>query len=366
MRVAFVYDAVYQWIKGGVEKRIYEIGRRLSRRHEVHWFGLKWWSGGERDLDGILLHGVGDGRPLYVKGKRSISEAIYFGLKLFPGFKHAIDFIDVQAFPYFSCFSSKIRSMTMKASMIVTWHEFWDSYWFEYLGPKGIAGWVVERAVSKLTDKHIAVSNMTRRRLEGIGVNAEVIPNGIDFERIEEVGRSSEESDAVFAGRLVKEKNVDLIVKAVRILRESIPDVRCMIIGDGPEKQALMRLSQSLGVGGNIVFEGFLQDHDEVISRIKSSKVFILPSTREGFGIVVLEANACGIPVVTVRHERNSARSLVKDGVNGFICPLSAERIAEKTLEAMRRNMRQECVENASKYDWHNIVNLYENFLRRA
>ncbi|MEM3648780.1 MAG: glycosyltransferase family 1 protein, partial [Thermoproteota archaeon] len=40
MRIAFVYDAVYPWVKGGVERRIYELGRRLSRRHEVHWFSL--------------------------------------------------------------------------------------------------------------------------------------------------------------------------------------------------------------------------------------------------------------------------------------------------------------------------------------
>lgn len=365
MRIAFVYDAVYPWVKGGVEKRIYEIGKRLSHKHEVHWFGLKWWSDEKRYLDGILLHGVGYGRQLYVNGKRSISEAVYFGLKLLPGFKHVVDFIDVQAFPYFSCFSSKIRSMEMGASMVVTWHELWDSYWFEYLGLKGIAGWVIERAVSKLTDRHIAVSNTTKRDLKRIGVSAEVIPNGIDFRRIQEIGRSSEESDIVFAGRLVKEKNVDLIVKAVRVLKESVPDIRCTIIGDGPEKRALIRLSQSLGVGGNIVFKGFLEDHDEVISLIKSSKVFILSSTREGFGIVVLEANACGIPVVTVKHERNAACSLIKDGVNGFICPLSAKAIAEKALEAMQKNMRQECIKNASEYDWRNIVNLYEDFLRK-
>ncbi len=365
MRIAFVYDAVYPWIKGGVERRIYEIGRRLSRRHEVHWFGLEWWGGGERDIDGIRLHGVGGGRPLYVNGKRSISEALYFGLKLLSGFKHDVDFIDVQAFPYFSCFTSKARSMMAGARMAVTWHELWGSYWFEYLGIKGLAGWAVERAVPKLTSMHIAVSSVTRRRLEAVGVQAEVIPNGIDFEHIARVNRSCEESDLVFAGRLVKEKNVDLIIRAVRILRKSVPDVKCVIIGDGPEKQALVRLSDRLGVGGNIVFKGFLDNHDDVIACMKSSKVFVLPSTREGFGIVVLEANACGIPVVTVRHERNAACSLVEEGLNGFTCAVSPEKIAEKTLEAMCRNMRQECFNNASKYDWSKIVSLYENLLER-
>ena len=43
MRIAFIYDAVYPWIKGGAEKRIYEIGRRLAKKHEVHWYGIGWW-----------------------------------------------------------------------------------------------------------------------------------------------------------------------------------------------------------------------------------------------------------------------------------------------------------------------------------
>ncbi|MCX8183389.1 MAG: glycosyltransferase family 4 protein [Crenarchaeota archaeon] len=366
MRIAFVYDAVYPWIKGGVERRIYELGKRLSRRHEVHWFSLKWWDGGEKSLNGILLHGVGVGRPLYVNGKRSISEALYFGLKLLSSFRYDVDFIDVQAFPYFSCFSSKFHSMTAGACMAVTWHELWGTYWFEYLGPKGLAGWAVERAVLKLTNMHIAVSSVTKRSLEMIGVNAEVIPNGIDFKHIARVQRGGEESDIVFTGRLVKEKNVDLIIRAVRILKDSVPDIRCVIIGDGPEKQALVSLSEQLGVRGNIVFKGFLEDYDEVIACMKSSKVFVLPSTREGFGIVVLEANACGLPVVTVRHERNAACSLVEEGLNGFTCPVSPEKIAEKTMEAMERNMRQECVHNASKYDWNSIVSLYEGFLKKG
>lgn len=184
MKIAFVYDAVYPWIKGGVERRIYEIGRRLSRRHEVYWLGLKWWSGKDMELDGIILREVGEGKALYVDGKRSIWEAIYFGLKTLFGFKENFDFIDVQAFPYFSCFSSKINSIAKKSVLAITWHELWGDYWFEYLGKKGFFGWAVERAVCKLTKRHIAVSRTTQRSLEKIGVNAEIIPNGIDFERI--------------------------------------------------------------------------------------------------------------------------------------------------------------------------------------
>ncbi len=82
MRIAYIYDAVYPWIKGGAEKRIYEISKRLvDRGHEVHWFGIGWWSeDGSKtiDHDGIILHGVCRPMQLYVNGRRSIKEAIYF------------------------------------------------------------------------------------------------------------------------------------------------------------------------------------------------------------------------------------------------------------------------------------------------
>lgn len=366
MRIAFVYDAVYPWVKGGVERRIYEIGRRLSRNHEVYWLGLKWWSGKDMELDGIILRGVGEKKTLYVDGKRSIWEAIYFGLKTLSGFKDSFDFIDVQAFPYFSCFSSKINSIVKKSVLAITWHEFWCDYWFEYLGAKGFVGWAVERAVCKLTNRHIAVSRTTQRSLEKIGVDAEVIPNGIDFERIRSIDKSKEESDVIFAGRLIREKNVDLLIRAVKLLKDHFPDIKCVIIGDGPEKEALKKLSADLGLNSNIVFKGFLENHEEVISYMKSSKVFVLPSTREGFGIVVLEANACGLPVVTVKHFRNASCDLITDNLNGFLCLPSEEAIMESILMAMEKDMRNGCFENAMNYDWNKIVSLYKHFLGKA
>jgi len=97
---------------------------------------------------------------------------------------------------------------------------------------------------------------------------------------------------------------------------------------------------------------------------MKSSKVFVLPSTREGFGIVALEANACGLPVVTVNHGRNAACDFINNGENGFICELSAEYIAEKILIGleMGKIMRRKCIESAMRYDWDIILGIAESF----
>ena len=168
MKIAFVYDAVYPWVKGGAEKRIYELGKRLVEQgNEVHVFGVKWWKG--RDImerEGVVLHGVCGPMELYVNGKRSISEALIFSIKLLPHLLgEKFDIIDVSAFPYFPCFTAKFVSGFRKTPVVITWHEVWDNYWYEYMGWCGSLGKIVERFISKLTDNTIAVSGMTKKNL---------------------------------------------------------------------------------------------------------------------------------------------------------------------------------------------------------
>ena len=113
-----------------------------------------------------------------------------------------------------------------------------------------------------------------------------------------------------------------------------------------------------LNLSKNVRFLNFLE-YNTLISLMKSSKVFVLPSTREGFGIIALEANACGLPVVTVRHRRNAVTELVKKGC-GLLCELNAKDLAEKITIAIekRKRIKRMCIERARQYDWNRIVKL--------
>ena len=82
-RIIFVYDAIFPYVKGGAERRYYEIGRRLAAKgHDVHLYGMKYWDGPNvMESDGLTLHGICNARPLYTKsGRRRIGQAIIFGL----------------------------------------------------------------------------------------------------------------------------------------------------------------------------------------------------------------------------------------------------------------------------------------------
>ena len=375
MKIAFVYDAVYPWVRGGAEKRIYEIGRRLAALgHEVHVFGIKWWKGADIiEKEGMILHGVSTPVDLYVNGRRSISEAIIFSLKLLPHLiREKFDVIDVCAFPYFSCFSARVVSSLRRTPMMITWHEVWADYWFEYLGSYGIFGKLIELTAARLTAKSIAVSDFTGKRLGLLGVsskNIRIVPNGIDLDEIARIAASNDKCDIIFAGRLIREKNVDLLLDAVDLLRKKLPDLKCLIIGDGPERERLFTIAEKNSLLDNVRFSGFME-YDEVIARIKSAKAFVLPSSREGFAMVVIEAFACGVPVVTVRGRQNAASELINDS-RGKVVNRDARELSEAISALItegegRENLARSAIGFSKDFDWDKIVlrlvNIYEEW----
>ena len=112
-----------------------------------------------------------------------------------------------------------------KKPFVITWHEVWGDYWYEYLGWKGAFGKITERLVAGLTPNIIAVSGTTAKKLGCLGVfdDVRIIPNGIDPVHIQSVPPSLISSDIIFVGRLIKEKHVDVLVRAFATLLPEFP-----------------------------------------------------------------------------------------------------------------------------------------------
>src|SRR3989344_7709883 len=128
MRIALVYDAIYPYVKGGAEKRLYDLGRELVKRgHEVHLYGMKFWKGSDTIIiDGLTLHGLCPAIPLYTKsGRRSIWEAFYFGWHCIKLIGEDFEVLDCQSFPYFSLISCKLVCLIKRKPLIATWIEGW-------------------------------------------------------------------------------------------------------------------------------------------------------------------------------------------------------------------------------------------------
>ncbi|WP_159900234.1 glycosyltransferase family 4 protein [Salinirussus salinus] len=340
MKVAYLYDAVHPWEKGGAQKRVWELARRLADDHDVHLYGMHYWDGpAVMTKEGVTLHGVCEPRELYVDGRRSIPQALTFAASLVPPLlREDFDIIDCQEFPYFPCFVGKGHELLRDSTLVVTWYEVWDDYWHDYLGWKGVFGQAVERATVRLADTVVPISEYIASDLRAIGRThgLEVVENGVDFDGLQDIPAADADWDLVYVGRLSEHKNVDLLLDAAAIASGRMDrELSCCIVGDGPERDRLEAHAKDVGVADQVDFLGFVEADDDVIGNIKAGSVFVLPSTREGFPNTILEANACGVPSIVVDHEENGSTAVVEDGVTGFITSVSAEAIADRVVDLL-------------------------------
>lgn len=373
MRIAYVYDSAYPFSKGGGERRIYEVARRLSSRgHEVSILGMKYWEGPPLlHRDGLCYRAISPRMNSYhASGRRSISQALRFGASAWRMLAHdRYDVIDCGQWPYFHFFPAKACSLLRRTAFIVTWYEVWKEHWLEYLGKLGLIGMMAEWAFSRFPDRIVAISERTQSELLDLGVRQErisMIPEGVDSRHIQSVPAGQLRTDIAYCGRLKNHKNVHVLIEAMAILSRLRPDISAVIIGEGPESEALRDLAARLGVACNITFTGALDDFDQVIGWLKSSKIFVHPSTREGSSsMTVFEANACGLPVIAMNCHHGIDPRFIREGYNGYLVELSAERIAQTIQELLNSPDRLKANaaasrEFAARHNWDSVATQYE------
>lgn len=362
-KIAIVYDAIFPYVTGGAEKRFFETGKRLAMAgHEVHLYGMKSWEGPETICrDGMILHGIMRKESLYTPdGRRSIGEALRFGFACRKLYHEDFDIIDCCGFPYFPLFMLRIIAWLKHKPLYSTWHEVWGfDYWRKYLGIAGIFGYLVELAASRMPDRIISVSISTTESLERrLGRRQAVftIPNGLDLKKIASAERHPGRNwDIVFVGRLLAYKNIGWLVRAVGEIKKEYPSLSLLIIGDGPERGRLEEMIRENDLQKNVELSGFIEEN-KLFSYMKSSKMLALPSSREGFGMVVLEANACGLPVLTVDEPLNAARNLIREGRNGSVVALEIESIADGIRRLLSDAGSMDPSIGTEMYDWVNIT----------
>ncbi len=364
MKIAMLSDTIYPYNKGGKETRSYQLVSELAKRgHDVHFYTMKFWEGDKILVkDGVTYHGICKEYPMYHGERRSIKQGLIFGLASFKLLFEKFDILDADHMVYFHIFPARLASWLHGKKLIVTWHEVWGkAYWKKYLGWKGIFGYFLEKISSMLADKIIAISENTKKDLiKTLKVPSSkifLIDNGLYISQIESIPKSKETSNIIFAGRLISHKNVDILIKAMQEIEGKL-----IIIGDGPERKNLEELSKNLGLK-NIIFKGFIDKHEEVLSLMKSSKVFVLPSTREGFGISIIEANACGLPAITIDTATNAGRNLIQENKNGYLCKLEPSSLSQSIKLALNQK-DWDTKPYIYKYDWTNIIMKFEEVYR--
>jgi glycosyltransferase involved in cell wall biosynthesis len=339
-RVALVSDAVYPYFRGGKEIRYYEIAQRLARRADVSICTMKWWAGARKVTENeITFRAVSPQFQMYVGERRSYREAILFAIGCLRLLWLPFDVLEADQFPYFHILVLRLITWLRGKRLVVTWHEVWGrGYWHEYVGKAGSAAWFIEWLAMRVPDHLIAASPQTAERLRatlGDRARIAVVPNGIDLDAIRSSYPDPDGVDIVTVGRLLPHKNVGMLLEAVASLHAAGEPVTCRVIGDGPQSSQLHNQAKLLGIEHAVDFRHDVWEQKDVYALMKSAKVAVFPTAREGFGIAVLEAIACGLPVVTTSAPDNLARHLVDRSADGVVCVPSTSAIAASVSQLL-------------------------------
>jgi glycosyltransferase involved in cell wall biosynthesis len=338
--VAMVSDAIYPYFRGGKELRYHELTRRLAARADVHVYTMQWWPGPRTRTDGtVTYHAICPLIPLYSGGHRSLRQPARFALSCLRLLTADFDVLEADQIPFLQLLSLRLITAVRRKRLVATWHEVWSrADWQDYLGRAGHAAWLTERLAMRLPDHIIAASPQTARRLEQIladRVPVTVAPNGIDLDGVRAAYPDADRTDLVVVGRLLAHKRVDLLLEVVAWLHAAGRPVTCRVIGDGPERAALHAQAQQLGIAGAVDFRPDIAEQKEVYALVKAATAAVFPTAREGFGIAVLEALACGLPVVTTSAPDNLARHLAARSARSIVCEPTAEALAAAVIQVL-------------------------------
>jgi glycosyltransferase involved in cell wall biosynthesis len=348
VRVCLVYDCLYPYTVGGGERWLREVASELVRDgHEVTYLTRKQWPDGENpDFDGVRVLAVSPGGPLYTDdGRRRIAPPLRFGLGVFLHLlRNRYDTIHCAAFPYFALLAARVAAP--RTELHSDWFEVWSrEYWREYLGRVG--GWIgatVQRLCVRATSRAFVVSQLHAQRLREEGLRSEPVILSGTYAGPTEPQRAPEserEPLVLYAGRHIPETRVDLLPGAVAQARNAVPGLRGLILGDGPERAKVLHAIQAADASGFVEAPGFVSVA-EVQEAFTHASCFVLPSAREGYGMVVIEAAAAGVPSVVVAAPDNAAVERIEDGVNGFVAasaedlPATIVRVLEAGPELRR------------------------------
>jgi len=362
-KIVFVSDTVYPYMMGGKEKRLHEISKRLaSLGYDVHIYTMHWWKSSEKTRveNGVTLHAISRYYDLYQGDRRAIKEGILFGLACFKLFRVPFDVLDVDHMPFFPILSTWAVCKLRRRKFYGTWHEALSRQdWKSYMGSGGVVAALIERISIRLPHTITAASAQTKELLASIHGRVErvgLVASGIDVGLIATVQPASVDCDVLYVGRLVKDKNVALLIQAISKIAKNNSRIRCVIIGKGEEKTRLECQVQRLKLQKNVTLVAPLDDAADVYAYMKAAKVFCSASIREGFGIVSLEALGCGTPVITIDSPANAARQLIQDGQNGSIVPLTSAALARAIEYWMRQAQKPDIAGDVAEHDWDRLA----------
>lgn len=339
-RIAIAYDSCAPFTRGGAETHYRGLSEELARRgHEVSYLTSRYWEGpATLRRDGVDLVAM-TRRHGSRTGNRSIIAALRYAAGLLIHlWRHGGEFdaVEVAALPPTAAIAAAIGLLPHRGTpMITDWHEVWPRRtWTEELGAAGNLGWLAELVARRLGTP-VAFSDLHARRLPR---PATKVPEFISITPPTGPRGRGREAVMLCVGRLVPNKRFDLVPRTLVRVRELEPDRdwRAVIVGAGSEHGRIAAEAADCGVESMVEFRSDLSP-DALSELFSGSAVLFHPSRREGFGIVLLEASAHGLPTVVCPAPDNAGVELIETGMNGVVARSAATAdLADAVVTAAR------------------------------
>jgi glycosyltransferase involved in cell wall biosynthesis len=310
---------------GGAEVHLFEIFARLAERGHRVRLVCSGWPGAApaATVRGIAVTRVGGRHSFALRGRGAIRRAL-------AAERPDVLVEDVNKLPLFLAVGTRIPFC------VIVPHLFGATAFDEASWPAAATVWLSERPLARAYRRagwH-AISESTRDDLVARGVPADrirVIHPGVDAVRFTPGGARAARPTFLYVGRLKRYKGIDLAIRALAAARRVRPELRLEVAGTGDYRPALERLAASLGQTEAVAFRGFVSEAAK-LELLRSAWANVFPSPKEGWGITVVEAAACGTP--SLASDSPGLRDSVRQGETGYLVPHGdVEALAARMLE---------------------------------
>lgn len=372
---------------GGAETHVYEITKRLIvNGHEVEVFTSDLYK--EIPFQRMKKHdGQYDGIRVHHFRAYTLGGDLHYVMMpsmFLPMLRYECDIIHVHSYGYFHVnIASFKRSIQPNIKMVFTphFHPAWSMWGGEKRKKiRRIYDRFISRFVIANTDAIIGVSSHEIQHMRELGLDmskVHIIPNGIDTKLFNPPPQAEKFLDAyniekgdkkivLYVGRLASNKGLDILVRSAKLILKNQPNTLFVLVGsDAGERSRIERMINGLGLNNNFILTGHIKDPEIFRAAYTACDIFVLPSEYEAFGIVLLEAMACGKPCVATRV--GGVSEVVEDGRTGVLVEYGDVHALAKAIsylldkDDIRMKMGQYGRNRVLKnFDWDVIVSRIE------
>ncbi len=335
--------------KGGVEVLNHEIAKRWHKAgHDITIICSNFKGGAPQEkIDGVEIIRLGNKLTVYFKAYK------YYKKHLRGKYDVIMDELNGVCFMSIWYAKEPVIPLVFQLSRAV--------WFYEMIFPISLVGFLLETLLVRQYRKHytLTISNSTKQDLLNLGFSSRkvhVFPLGINFNPVKHIPLKEDEPTIIYVGRLKPSKRAHHLIEAFSYIKKVMPAAKLWIVGSGSTtyQRKLNDLISKLEID-RVTFFGYI-DKEKKIDLMKRAHIIAVPSLREGWGLIVTEANALGTPAVV--YNVAGLRDSTRDGITGIVVEENNPKCLAKSIlrilndDELRRKFTDNALVWAREFSW--------------